>query len=353
MTLDRDGTAGEIDRPAAPADQAPPPPPPDRPGAEGTASRAASRAAARAPDRPAAPEPTGDADVDLPEPREAPDDEPQGVDGEARKAAETDDPPDDGPPPAERPVQAAAQAAPARPFSETASSRPAEQREEAVERPLYPAVTDHSGYAFSEREFAFSGVSPEQVWDMRTQRAPLGMRPGQWDECVVELRAALEFDGFGDAEVRLQGPGARFCSQDPRKWFPQNESELRAKVIQRHRGASDDERLRRADNAVAKYRAAGFSQERPKPITAFFDGMYKLDATGEPDCYEFQIVDSGRDLERDSPALRGWVRRWEAATGRGVSLVIADRGHADAGLREDDWMVIEPEREGREGREEK
>ncbi|TDB79507.1 hypothetical protein E1264_35450 [Actinomadura sp. KC216] len=206
-------------------------------------------------------------------------------------------------------------------------------------------MTDHSGYTFSEREFAFSGVSPEQVWDMRSHRAPLGMRTEQWDECLVELRAALLFDGFGDAEVRLLGPGARFCSQDPRKWFPQNESELRSRVIQHHRGASDDERLRRADNAVAKYRAAGFSQERPKPITAFFDGMYRLDAADEPDGYEFRITASARDPQQDAPALRGWVRRWEGATGRAVSLVLADRGHAGAGLREDDWMVIEPEHE--------
>ncbi|MFI0371052.1 hypothetical protein ACH35V_24555 [Actinomadura sp. 1N219] len=229
-----------------------------------------------------------------------------------------------------------------------AAPEPSSQKPvEAMDRPLFPTVTDHSGYAFCEREFAFAGVSPEQVWDMRTRRAPLGMRPEQWDECVVELRAALVYDGFGDVEVRLQGPSARFCSHDPRKWFPQTESQLRAKVIQRHRGASDDERLRRADDAVAKYRDAGFSQERPKPITAFFDGMYALDAAEEPDGYEFQITGSTCDLQQGAPALRGWVRRWEGATGRGVSLSIADRHHAGAGLREDDWMVIGPEDERR------
>ncbi|TDD23769.1 hypothetical protein E1287_38715 [Actinomadura sp. KC06] len=325
MTVDRDGTAARIDRPAAPADEEPPPPP-DRPGAEGSPSRAASRAAARASDRPGAPEPPGGAD--LPGPRVAPDDDWREPADEAESGDRVPDPP---------------------------SQRPAR----AVDRPLFPTVTDHSGYMFSEREFAFAGVSPEQVWDMRMHRAPLGMRPEQWDECVVELRAALAYDGFGDAEVRLQGPGARFCSQDPRKWFPQSESELRARVIQRHRGASDDERLRRADAAVAKYRAAGFSQERPKPITAFFDSMYALDAACEPDAYEFQITGqslAGRfhdgeqntpDPQQVAPALRGWVRRWEGATGRGVSLSIADRHHAGAGLREDDWMVIGPEDERR------
>ncbi|GAA4237574.1 hypothetical protein GCM10022254_49970 [Actinomadura meridiana] len=282
MAVDRDGSARRIDR-AAPGAERASAPPPDRPGAEGAPSRAASRAAARA---------TGGSDRrPLPEPV---------------------------PEPTPEPVQ--------------------------PEWTRFPQVTDHSGFSFSEREFAFADVTPEQAWDMHTRRSPLGFRPEQWDRCVAELRAALTSDGCGDAEVRLRGPGARFCSSDQMKWFPQNENELRSRVIRRNRGMSDDERLRRADKAVAKYRTAGFSRERPSPIAPFFDSMYKLGIAEEPDGYEFGIATadlSGRfhDLERAAPALHDWSRRWEDATGRTLTL------SEGVGPRDDAWIVVEPEGE--------
>lgn len=293
MAVDRDGTAGKIDRPATAPDR-PPAPPPDRPGVEGAPSRAASRALARFERRP--------------EPR--PDPEPE-------------------PTPA--------------PASAPAPRGPAEPPRRSPDRPRFPEVTDHSGYSFGEREFAFAAVAPEQAWDMHTGRSPLGFRPEQWDECVAELRAALVSDGLDDAEVRLQGLSVLFCSRNPEKRFPRNESEVRSRVIQRHREMSDDERLRRADVAAAKYRSAGFSHEGPKPLAPFFDSLYRLGIGHGPDAYEFTVAgtnSAGRlhDLEREAPALHGWSMRWEDVTGRALTLSTTD--HTDP---HDAWTVVGPE----------
>jgi hypothetical protein len=215
-----------------------------------------------------------------------------------------------------------------------AADKPAADRSRAV----FPQVTDQAGYLFTDREYAFAGVSPDEVWDMKNRRVPLGIRPEQWDECVSELREALAADGITDAVVRLGGPGARFCSDGPGQWFPQNENDLRVKVAGRHRNASEEERAQRADKAAAKYRAAGFSRERPRPFAPFFDSLYRLGIADAPDGYDFQVDGAGI---ADSGALRGWAERWEDALGRRVTLTAADVREPEP--REDDWTVIDPE----------
>ncbi|MFC4052184.1 hypothetical protein ACFOY4_21075 [Actinomadura syzygii] len=304
MTLDRDGNTEKTDRPAEPAER-PPAPPPDRPGGEGGPSRTESRAESRTENRAAG--------------RDRPDEASSGEKEEW--------------------------------FVVSAASRPpGPGGGGAPDRPLFPVATDQTGYTFSEREYGFADVTPERAWDMRARRAPLGMRPEQWTRCVDELRDALTAEGITGADVRLQGPGAAFCTQDPKKWFPQNEGELRSRVIQQHRGASDDERIRRADNAVAKYRSAGFSQGGPKPAKPFFDSLYKLDLARDPDAYEFQFAGDDlaarlRDVQHDAPALHAWACRWEEATGRDFTLSATDRRNPGTGLGEDDWMVIDEERD--------
>ncbi|MGW2308939.1 hypothetical protein [Actinomadura luteofluorescens] len=239
-----------------------------------------------------------------------------------------------------------------------------------VEGPRYPEIADRSGYIFTEREYAFAEVSPEEALDMQAQRVPLGIGADQWNACVTELQEALAAEGITDADVRLRGSGARFCSENPKKWFPQNEDELHAKVIENYRNEPDDERAQRADEAVAVYRAAGFSQEGPKPAAPFFDSMYKLDATDEASDYDFQIASDGlagrfqelqkvapdvewrsqhgghfkhRHLEQAAPALYDWAERWESTFDREVTLATFDAKGPASGLNHDDWMIIKPE----------
>ncbi|MWA06506.1 hypothetical protein F8568_040395 [Actinomadura sp. LD22] len=238
------------------------------------------------------------------------------------------------------------------------------------DRPEYPEVTDRSEYTFTEREYAFAEVSPQQAQDMHSQRVPLGMDGARWGECLNELREALANEGIGDADVRLQGPGARFCSEDPKKWFPQNEDELRAKVAEHHRNAPEQDRTQRAENAVSAYRAAGFSQDGRKPVAPFFDSLHRLNLSDRPDGYDFEIVsdDLARRLqeqatdapdtesrpqgdtrfehrhhEHAAPALHTWARRWEDTLDREVTLTTFDRQVPDAASHDDDWTVIAPE----------
>ncbi|NDU73615.1 hypothetical protein GWI34_13330 [Actinomadura sp. DSM 109109] len=242
-----------------------------------------------------------------------------------------------------------------------------EQRPDApAEAVRYPEVIDRTGYVFTEREYAFAGVSPAQASDMRARRVPLGIERDQWNACVAELNEALAADGITEADVRLKGSGAGFCSENPEKWFPQNEGELRERVLHRYRNAPEDERAQRADDAVAVYREAGFSQEGPKPAAPFFDSMYKLDAGDGASDYDFQIASDGlarrfqelekaapdvewrsrhgghfkhRHLERVAPALHAWAERWENAFDREVTLATFDGRGPATGLQDDDWII--------------
>jgi hypothetical protein len=240
----------------------------------------------------------------------------------------------------------------------------------AADRPVYPEVTDRSDYAFTDREYAFAGVSPQQAWDMHERRTPLGTEPEQWATCVGELHEALAAEGITDADVRLKGSAARFCSENPKKWFPQTEDELRAKVTDHYRNAPQEERTQRADNAAATYREAGFAEDGGKPAAPFFDSMYKLDATNELSDYDFQVASDGlaerfqqfekadpktgwrsehgghykhRHLERVAPSLHDWAGRWEGILGRDVTIATFDHRGPSTGLHDSDWKVIEPE----------
>ncbi|WP_433462922.1 hypothetical protein [Spirillospora sp. CA-128828] len=389
MALDRDGTTEQTDRPS-PAVEAPPLPP-DRPGDEGAPSRVASRAAAQIPDRPASA--PGRPDDDLPETSagesppdppvqdaEPPVDEPAGevvdamavddtaiddtaiddaaIDDDAGRPADTggppearpaagtrepaadrrDDPPRSGAAPVEAPPVASPPPEGGRPGAPD-PSRPAERAgpsDAAADRAMFPEMTDRSGYVFTDREYAFANVSPDEAWDMKNRRVPLGMQSLQWHECVDQLREALAADGITDAVVRLRGPGARFHSDGARRWFPQNEDDLRTRVAERHRKASEEERAQRADKAVARYRAAGFSEDGAKPLTPFFDSLYRLGIAEEPDGYDFRI---DGDIT-EAPALRDWAGRWADAVGRGVTLTASE--HDGPVPRDDDWTVIDP-----------
>ncbi|URN05585.1 hypothetical protein LUW74_21230 [Actinomadura madurae] len=227
---------------------------------------------------------------------------------------------------------------PPRPADENGAAAIAEKPATDRSKAAYPHVTDQSGYVFTDREYAFAGVSPGEVWNMKNRRAPLGIRPEQWDECVAELREALASDGLTDVAVRLGGSSVRFCSDGPGKWFPQSENEVRIKVAERHRNTSEEDRAQRAEKAVAKYRAAGFSRERPRPFALFFDSQYRLGIAEVPDGYDFQIDGDGI---AEAEALRAWAERWEDELGRGVTLT--ETGVREPELREDDWTVIDPE----------
>ncbi|MEV0665428.1 hypothetical protein ACIBI3_33525 [Actinomadura luteofluorescens] len=252
----------------------------------------------------------------------------------------------------------------------SAEAQVAARRPDArTEGSRYPEITDRSGYAFTEREYAFADVSPEEVMDMQAQRVPLGIDADQWTACVTELHEALTAEDITDADVRLKGSGARLCSENPTKWFPQDEDELRAEVVKKNRNAPEEERTQRADEAVAVYRTAGFSQEGPKPAAPFFDCMYKLDATGEASDYDFQIASDGlarrfqelqktspdvewrsrqgghfkhRHLVQAAPALYEWAARWEDTFERGVTLATFDGQGPAAGLSDHDWILIKP-----------
>ncbi|WP_433473261.1 hypothetical protein ACQPZP_31070 [Spirillospora sp. CA-142024] len=266
---------------------------------------------------------------------------------EARPAAGTREPVvdrrDDPPRPVEAPVEAQPVASPPPEGGRSGApdpSRPAERAGPsgaAADRAGFPEMTDRSGYVFSDREYAFANVSPDEAWDMKNRRVPLGMESRQWHECVDQLREALAADGITNAVVRLRGPSTRFHSDGARRWFPQNEDDLRTRVAERHRKASEEERDQRADKAVARYRAAGFSQDRAKPLTPFFDSLYRLGIAEEPDGYDFRI--DGDIIE--APALRDWAARWEDAVGRGVTLTGSEHD-GPAPRDDDDWIVVDP-----------
>lgn len=240
----------------------------------------------------------------------------------------------------------------------------------AAERPVYPEVTDRSDYAFTDREYDFAGVSPQQAWDMHERRAPLGTEPELWNTCVGELHEVLAVEGIVDADVRLKGSAARFCAENPKKGFPQTEDDLRARVGDHYRNAPADERTQRVENAAATYREAGFDQDGAKPTAPFFDSMYKLDTSNDLSDYDFHFVSDGlaerfrqlekseqatgwrsehgghykhRHLERVAPALHDWAGRWEGILGRDVTIATFDHRGPSTVLHDSDWQVIEPE----------
>lgn len=242
----------------------------------------------------------------------------------------------------------------------------AAEPDDARERPEYPEVVDRSGFVHANREFAFSGQSPEQVQDMRDQRAPLGTNPEQWDTCTRELNDALAAEGLDDADVRLKGSGAGFTSENPNKTFPQSEDDLAARVAEHHRDAPEEERNHHVEEAVARYRDAGFSDDGPKPAAPFFDSMYNLGATDEKSDYDMQLSsdtladrfrqeeqndpttkwrsDHGghfkhQHLERLAPALSGWASRWENTFGRDVTIATFDGNGPGDGLHPSDWIL--------------
>jgi hypothetical protein len=352
------------------------PPPPDRPGAEGYPSRAASRDGAEhaneeTPEHPADEEETDDAPGAV---------EPTRPEDEKASPRNTDEPSRETRPAGIWGVQdGGSSAEPA--FWASSAHRPLEateitSRPESVDRPtdgpdrpIYPQITDRTAYAFTEREYAFSDISPQQAWDMHDRRAPLGTHPEQWNACIAELREAFAVEGIADADVRLKDSTARFCSENPKKWFPQSEDDLRARVADHYRNAPADERAQRTDSAASTYRAAGFSEEGSEPAAPFFDSMYKLDATNEPSDYGFQVSSDGlaerfrrleeadptigwrsehgghykhRHLEQVAPALHDWAGRWENVLRREVTIATFDHRGPSTGL-DDDWKVIDPE----------
>ena len=239
-----------------------------------------------------------------------------------------------------------------------------------VERSLYPEVTDRSDYQFTDREYSFAGISPQQAWDMRERRAPLGTQSEQWADCVSELREALVKEGITDADVRLKGSAAQFVSENPNKSFPQTEDDLRTRVADRHRNRPEEYRDQKVEDAAAIYREAGFAKDGSKPAAPFFDSMKNLGAVRPKSDYDFQLASDDladrfgeqeksdptrewrsshgghykhRDLKDVAPALYDWSKRWESAFGREVTIATFDHLGPSTGLHDNDWKVIESE----------
>jgi hypothetical protein len=108
------------------------------------------------------------------------------------------------------------------------------------------------------------GSSAESAFWASSAHQPLGATeiPEQWNACIAELREALAVEGIADADVRLKGSAARFCSENPKKWFrrPRTICEPGSPTTT---GTPPGERAQRADSAASTYRAAGFSERRP------------------------------------------------------------------------------------------
>jgi hypothetical protein len=318
-------------------------------------------------------------------PESAEQSDPETSDPPEQNDPESSDPPEQNDPetsdPAEQqdveggePDQAHASEGPENPAAERTDDERADDRSAAAvqDRPVYPEVTDRSGYGFTDREYDFAGVTPQQAWDMKDQRAPLGTRPEQWDACVADLRDALASEGVADADVRLKGSASRFCSDNPNKAFPQTEDDLQDKVAEHYRDAPEEERAQHVENALEKYREGRFAEDGPKPAAPFFDSMHRLDATDELSDYDVQLSsdtlanrfqqlerddpdtqwrsDHGghykhQHLERVAPALSRWADRWENDLGRDVTIATFDRNGPSTGLHPSDWIMIEPEEE--------
>ncbi|WP_406312619.1 hypothetical protein OHA77_29230 [Streptosporangium sp. NBC_01639] len=229
-----------------------------------------------------------------------------------------------------------------------------------------PVIVDPSGYRNTSRERAFAGASRKQLRDMRRHRTPLGMEPKSWQTAVAELREALAAENILDGDVRLKGTSARFFSGDPAKTFPQTEDELRATVARTHGDLAPAERARRVEDAIAAYRQAGYGANGAKPAVAFFDSRHKLGLSQWPSDYDFQLssdvlaerfkcfgeanpgvnVHTKGDwynpylLDRVAPKLNDWVKRWEEAAGRWVSIATYDRAYLERTAQPDDWVVL-------------
>ncbi len=249
-------------------------------------------------------------------------------------------------------------------------ARANEAPDASAERSEYPEVRDRSGYEFTDREYAFAEVTPDQVRDMLERRAPLGISPEQWATCVEDLHKALGEEDISDADVRLKGSAAQFCSYNPSKSFPQTEGDVRSAITDHHQDLPEDQRERRADDAVAVYRGAGFATDDGKPAAPFFDSMHKLGVADDPSDYDLQVASdqlaerfrqaeaanpeigwrSGhgghykhRLLEQVAPALYDWSDRWQDKLGREVTIATFDSRGPAAGLRDSDWKLTEPE----------
>lgn len=256
---------------------------------------------------------------------------------------------------------------------ETAASTDATERTTASDdmgdqsETLWRGAIDSSGYRTTDKELVFSHTDPEAYDNLQHERAPLGMSPEEYDEMRSELETALERDGLGDADVRLQGTAATLYSRNPDKEFFANEDAIRDLAADA-RADGDEVDPRTEEQAVQRYRDLGYG-DGLRPRDKVFDQDYV--ATGlnkDKSDYDIQIssntLHSGmdeygrrisrsdhgghwrdRDLQRRFPALRDWKRQWESKLGREVNLA-GFEGPGPTGqsaFREDDWIMRRPD----------
>jgi hypothetical protein len=245
--------------------------------------------------------------------------------------------------------------------------------EEVPAEPDDPAdpIADVSGYELTELDLAFLRIGPAAVALWRERVSPLGMDDEHWDYFTRELRGALDLDGIGQVDIRLQGSSASFFS-GAHKLLPQSDGIFDAFRLSRGR---PPERIE--SDRIKRLLAATWPDAGPRPVQRPFDSMYWLGVDGHPSDYDIQIssdtIDQrARDLvaaagvdplphriasesygfvrkdlvERVCPHLHLWSLRMTEVLNRTVAVAVFGsdgppevEGPVSSHHRETDWMV--------------
>jgi hypothetical protein len=193
------------------------------------------------------------------------------------------------------------------------------------------------------------------------------MSPEDYQEMKADLEVALERDGLGDADVRLQGSAAHFYSRNPNKEFFSAPEAIREHCDRvRQDGFEVDPEVE--ETGMRRYEELGYT-DGPRPRDKMFDQDYVV--TGVPEQrsdYDIQISSDTlqakmEEYQRQHPevkvisthgghwrsvplqdrfhGLQDWVSEWTVRTGRDVNLAgfPGSGPQKPSAFSSDDWVV--------------
>jgi hypothetical protein len=239
------------------------------------------------------------------------------------------------------------------------------------QRATHPAPTDDSGYALRPEDFDFLSVPAHAAWACVDRVAPLGIPEVTFPYFIKELGEALKYQGFTDADVRLQGSSTRFYS-GPHKSLPATKSARGQLFMEEHGRMWRQQEIDLIEETVASQWPERIPLRRP------FDSLVSMKLSPDSSDIDVQISsDAAFELARTFARDRGidpadlrfanprynflvkvisdgeflylarWAEEWTKQLGRSVAVAIFDSAgppQQDDGpsshFRDEDWVIF-------------